>query len=194
MDKDVFGEEPVLPSIIEDLVGTNYLKELSPGAALWIPGYAVGRDEAGDVAIITSHRGFYHNETPGGLCGLKAIRDFDGWYLDMTALTREEVERILGQLRVSASESDRDEDIPVNGILYPRIVEMAGVDPEAAAKFNQDQAAVRKRFAAYYRRRYGHDYVFAEEEYAEEETRRRERNRRHQSVGSKILRWFGLLR
>ncbi|GEM_PF-4515058 len=200
MDKDVFGAGRQIPPLIETITSAHCLEEMTPGETTWTDIHILKRDEEQRIFIDTRYSQLRRHETPNSrFATIKVIKDFDGVYLDLTALSREDIERGLDTAHITDEDMSLDDEqyTQVDGVLYPDIAETSGLDPADVQAFNQEQARIRQKFADYYERTYRETYVFAGEELPSTGFRRRRSSHsisRSLKVKAAVFGRLGLLR
>lgn len=162
MDGQIFPERNQLPELIQDMVKETGLDAMAPGETTWSVPWMLCVSEEGQVFLNPS--GVDRDKTPGGTVTLKLIKDFDGVYVDATALDHKAVLDRLKPGGGGSTVGDKGERVAVGGVLYPLIERTNGLEPKAVSKFNTEQQRLRKKFADYYKQTYGMNYVFAEYE------------------------------
>lgn len=157
------AEDPVVPELISRAIEQRKIASMDPGeytsAVLWM----VGVDEKGNIRINTSCN---REEDRGGTSRLSIIRDFQGFYIDATAVGIYDLLDVLQhnpEKQQSVPGIDTDDNLDLIGVIYPHIESLIGSTQQELAAFNGVQSEYRIRFAKYYRSTYGRDYHFAGE-------------------------------
>lgn len=164
MDPKIFKDGNHVPTAISELVDQTGLEAMSPGETTWTVPWTLDVDEFGEISINAGSD--VRNHEPGGTANLKIISDFDGIYIDATALSRQDVDRYFshqpGKVIIGGNSDDKK---PVRGVLYPYLTETDGIDPETVKTFNKEQRELRRQFGDYFKETYSHEYGFASDEY-----------------------------
>ena len=165
--KRIFQSGNSLPPVIHDLVNERGFDSLEPGEETWVTPWSVDVNSNSEIQLRKSVVEREHK--PGGTVSLKLVADFDGIYLDATALLVEDIVRNFKPVEENFSEGivggSEDDFVPVLGVLYPRLEDLSGMEPGTADAFNREQQEARTQFADYFRDTYHRRYIFAEEEY-----------------------------
>jgi len=163
MDDNIFPDHNQVPPFIRDIAKDRGVEGLTPGEAAWLVPWSVKVEEDGTVQVDTVME---RSDVPGGTVKLKVISDFDGLFIDASALSREEIQRHFNPRRISGGYVGESEASyrPVNGVIYPPIIDGTGLNPVEVRQFNDGQLAIRKKFAEYFMSTYGREYIFADDE------------------------------
>lgn len=164
MNPKIFPNGNKVPSVISEVVNETGIDAMSPGETTWTVPWSLEVDEFGEISLNAGDN--VRNGRPGGTANMKVICDFDGIYVDATALSHEDVEQYFAHQpdRVVVGRNSATKK-PVSGVLYPNLTETRGMNPRAVKDFNMQQRATREQFSDYFRETYGRDYSFAEDEY-----------------------------
>lgn len=165
MDPKIFPNGNQVPALINEVVHETGLETMEPGETTWTVPWTLEVDEFGSISINAGDN--VRGQSPGGTAKMKVISDFDGIFIDATALSREDVERYFshqpGRTIIGGGNSEAKK--LVSGVIYPYLKETDGLDPRAVKEFNDQQRAVRQQFGEYFKETYKLDYSFAEDEY-----------------------------
>jgi hypothetical protein len=163
MDDKVFPNHNQVPSFIRDIAKDRGVEGLTPGETAWLVPWAV---KVGEVGIVQVDIVMERSDAPGGTLKLKVISDFDGLFIDASALSREDIQRYFSPRNINGGIIGESEASykPVGGVIYPLIKDGKGLNPIDVRKFNDEQEATRKKFADHFKSMYGREYVFADDE------------------------------
>lgn len=117
MDDKIFPNHNQLPPLVHDIVRETGLEAMAPGETTWSVPWMLEATEDGEVVLKGSM--IERGKTPGGTVTLKLVSDFDGVYVDATALSQEDLQSYLKPGSKGATMGDDGDRTRVGGVLYP---------------------------------------------------------------------------
>jgi len=162
MDNKVFPDKNNLPNVLVEMIKDKAISALSPGESTWVVPWALS---ARDGVVSISQSMGDRDQKPGGTLKLKVVKDFDGLFIDASALTLQEVEECFDPNKADKSPlsgGEQYDNIFVIGVIYPIISDTSGIDPSEAAAFNLGQKESRSSLSVYFKQTYDMDYIFAD--------------------------------
>lgn len=162
-----FSTQSKLPPFVEGMVAYNSIEHMEPGESTYSAPGVIHVDAASTVLVDKTYTA--RNRAPAPpVVNLKLVQGWDGMYVDVTALSRADIEGRFAPLDSTAHRgvygTEPRDFIEATGVIYPFIADTHGQNPTEVAAFNAEQTVVRRQFARYYQAEFGRPYVFADQE------------------------------
>lgn len=155
-----------LPPLIHNLIKEAGFESMEPGEETWTVPWSVTVN--GEGRVFLRKPAISRDSKAGGTASLKIVADFEGVYLDATALSREDLAELRfkeGDLSEGIVGGSEDDFVSVLGVLYPLIEKHPGMEPGEVETYNREQEELRRQFAERFESIYHRPYTFAEDEY-----------------------------